>query len=126
MKYFDLIVGGVTDDGAFLVEAIPVTVSAIIGGPSQTYKLRWIARVTVARSTRAMRAIDSLPRKQPEPSSSDRSAMTSSTSRSPRRDSEWSKTAVMTRTLMAGLLWIRSEPGSRRVQPDSPPVQIKW
>ncbi len=46
MKYFDLIVGGITDDGAFLVEAIPVTVSTIVGGPSQTYKLRWISRVT--------------------------------------------------------------------------------
>lgn len=54
MKNLDFLVGGETDDGAFVVEAIPVTVSnpsgtsssALSGIPSTTYKLRWISKVT--------------------------------------------------------------------------------
>jgi hypothetical protein len=46
MKYFDKVEGGQTDDGAFTVQAVPVSVSAIIGGPSKTYRLRWISNVT--------------------------------------------------------------------------------
>ena len=46
LKYFDDVDGGPTDDGAFMVEAIPTTITNIVGGPSTTFKLRWISRVT--------------------------------------------------------------------------------
>src|ERR1017187_1126479 len=45
-KYFDYVKGGITDDGAFEVEAIPVTITNIVGGPSKTYALKWLSRVT--------------------------------------------------------------------------------
>lgn len=45
-KFFDHVSGGVTDDGAFTVQAIPVTITNIVGGPSTTYKLRWVANKT--------------------------------------------------------------------------------
>lgn len=53
MKQFNVVLGGITDDGAFLVEAIPVTPSnpstgVLTGIPSTTYKLRWISRITAA------------------------------------------------------------------------------
>lgn len=45
LKYFDVVFGGHSDDGAFSVIAVPVTPTAIVGGPSQTYRLKWIAQV---------------------------------------------------------------------------------
>lgn len=56
VKAFDTVFGGVTDDGAFYVEAIPITVSnpnavnssALSGIPSTTFLLRWMARVTAS------------------------------------------------------------------------------
>lgn len=46
LKYFDYLAAGITDDGAFLVVALPVTITNIVGGPSTTYKLWWISRVS--------------------------------------------------------------------------------
>jgi hypothetical protein len=53
MKNLDFLVGGETDTGEFVVEAIPVTSSvttqasgSLSGIPATTYRLRWIARVT--------------------------------------------------------------------------------
>lgn len=48
MKFFDKVEGGQTDDGAFTVRAIPVTPSQLVGGPSTTYKLQWIANFSGA------------------------------------------------------------------------------
>lgn len=55
-KYFDVVVGGMTDDGAFYVQAIPTTVTNIVGGPSLTYKLRWIAQKTATYGGQAQTA----------------------------------------------------------------------
>jgi len=55
MKFFDRLEAGQTDDGAFTVQAIPVTItnpsnpnstSALSGIPSTSYKLKWISNVT--------------------------------------------------------------------------------
>ncbi len=51
LKHFDVVLGGVTDDGAFRVVAIPVSVSNPATGnrsgvPSTSYKLMWFANKT--------------------------------------------------------------------------------
>ena len=54
--FVDAIMDAVSDDGAFSVEAIPITASnpsslnssALSGIPTKTWKLRWIARFTGA------------------------------------------------------------------------------
>lgn len=53
LKYFDSVQDAYTDDGAFVVEAVPTTVSNPASGvtsgiPSLTFKLRWTSRVTAA------------------------------------------------------------------------------
>lgn len=56
IKYFDSVSDGVSDDGAFAVEAIPITASnpssivssALSGIPTTSWKLRWVARFTGA------------------------------------------------------------------------------
>lgn len=48
LKFFDKVDAGQSDDGAFSVRAIPVTPSQLVGGPSRTYKLQWIANFTGA------------------------------------------------------------------------------
>lgn len=55
-KYFDELVGGVSDSGAYFVDAIPINPSsttsinssALSGIPATTYRLRWMARVTAS------------------------------------------------------------------------------
>ena len=56
LKYFDRVIGGVTDDGAFTVIAIPVTVSNIVGGPSTTFILKWVSNVTATVGGQAQTA----------------------------------------------------------------------
>lgn len=50
LKYLDKLEGGVSDDGAWMVRPIPITISNPVSGrpglPSKTYKLQWIALVT--------------------------------------------------------------------------------
>ncbi len=49
LKYFDFIASGaVTDDGAFYVLPIPVSVSTQNGQPATTYRLKWFSLVTAA------------------------------------------------------------------------------
>lgn len=55
IKQADYMVGGVTDDGRFFVECIPLTSSvttqassSLSGIPAPTYALRYIARITAA------------------------------------------------------------------------------
>lgn len=55
MKNLDHLVGGISDDGRFRVEAIPVTSSvttqassSLSGIPATTYRLRWVALFTAA------------------------------------------------------------------------------
>lgn len=45
-KYFDRVGDGQSDDGVWTVQAVPVSISAIVGGPSQEYALRWISNIT--------------------------------------------------------------------------------
>jgi hypothetical protein len=48
LKYFDMLNGGQTDDGAFTLQAIPVSASNQNGSPATTYRLKWIANFTAA------------------------------------------------------------------------------
>lgn len=56
MKYFDYVVGGLSDTGTYRVECIPVTASGVIASPSQlaqpstTYRLRWVVVATGAEA----------------------------------------------------------------------------
>jgi hypothetical protein len=46
LKYFDAVIGSMTDDGAFTVIAIPVSKSDKGGAASATFRLKWIANVS--------------------------------------------------------------------------------
>lgn len=49
LKYFDVVLSGVTDDGVFRVVAVPMGPSSSIpGAPTTTYTLMWFANKTVA------------------------------------------------------------------------------
>ena len=56
LKYFEKIDGGYSDDGCWQVVAIPVTKSALVGGPSTTMKLKWVAQVTATIGGQAQTA----------------------------------------------------------------------
>lgn len=47
LKYFDYMVGGLTDSGTFRVECIPINPSTQqVGAPARTYLLRWVVVAT--------------------------------------------------------------------------------
>jgi len=54
MKYFDTVIGGLTDSGTYRVEVIPTTLSGIVASPGQipqpgtTARLRWVVVATGA------------------------------------------------------------------------------
>lgn len=56
MKYFEYLVGGLTDSGKFRVECIPTTPSGIVLQPASipqpglTYRLRWVVVATGAEA----------------------------------------------------------------------------
>lgn len=56
MKYFDFVVGGLSDSGAYRVETAPVAESgdpanpSKLGQPSTTYRLRWVVVATGAEA----------------------------------------------------------------------------
>lgn len=50
LKFFDKVIGGITDSGNYLVQAIPINQSGQtpVAQPSTTYRLKWTALVTAS------------------------------------------------------------------------------
>lgn len=54
LKYFDFVVGGITDDGLYEVVAVPLSVSSNqVGAPTTTYGLVWYVINTRTQVTEA-------------------------------------------------------------------------